>query len=108
MMKTFSLLAFVWNLCLLAEKWNGSSVIWPYFICSFQKSNLDTKEDGDNKESESPNSATPANDDGAAEEGEIRTEEGAEDPDEVYYDKKKSFFDSISCEALERSKGERI
>lgn len=25
--------------------------------------------------------------------------------DEVYYDKKKSFFDSISCEAVERSKG---
>ena len=36
------------------------------------------------------------------EEGEILDEE--EDV-EVYYDKKKSFFDTISCEALERSKG---
>jgi len=36
------------------------------------------------------------------EEGEI-TED-----DEVYYDKKKSFFDSISCEALEREKGNMV
>jgi len=36
------------------------------------------------------------------EEGEI--EEG----DEIYYDKQKSFFDSISCEALERSKGKLV
>ena len=28
-----------------------------------------------------------------------------EEDEEIYYDKKKSFFDSISCEALERSKG---
>ena len=42
--------------------------------------------------------------------GEIKasgsTEDGnAEEGEEVFYDKKKSFFDSISCEALERSKG---
>merc|ERR1712215_487473 len=36
------------------------------------------------------------------EEGEI--EEG----DEIFYDKQKSFFDSISCEALERSKGKLV
>ena len=28
-----------------------------------------------------------------------------EDPDVVHYDKSKSFFDNISCEAVERSKG---
>jgi protein LSM14 len=39
------------------------------------------------------------------EEGEIQ--EGEED-DEIYYDKKKSFFDNISCEALERSKGKMM
>ena len=36
------------------------------------------------------------------EEGEI--EEG----EEIFYDKQKSFFDSISCEALERSKGKLV
>ena len=39
-----------------------------------------------------------------AEEGEIP--EGEDD--EIYYDKKKSFFDNISCEALERSKGNMV
>jgi protein LSM14 len=29
----------------------------------------------------------------------------AEEESEVYYDKTKSFFDNISCEAIERSKG---
>ena len=38
------------------------------------------------------------------EEGEIP--EGEDD--EIYYDKKKSFFDNISCEALERSKGNMV
>ena len=28
-----------------------------------------------------------------------------EEDEEIYYDKKKSFFDNISCEAVERSKG---
>jgi len=37
------------------------------------------------------------------EEGEIQDED-----DEVYYDKQKSFFDNISCEALERSKGKMV
>jgi len=40
------------------------------------------------------------------EEGEIL--DVAEDDDEIFYDKKKSFFDNISCEALERSKGKTI
>lgn len=31
--------------------------------------------------------------------------EPEEDPDVVHYDKTKSFFDNISCEAVERSKG---
>lgn len=39
------------------------------------------------------------------EEGEIQDEE---EDDEIYYDKQKSFFDNISCEALERSKGKMI
>jgi len=39
-----------------------------------------------------------------AEEGEIQEDE----EEEVYYDKQKSFFDSISCEALERSKGKLV
>merc|ERR1740129_2416543 len=40
-----------------------------------------------------------------SEEGEIPDEDEEE---EVYYDKQKSFFDSISCEALERSKGKMV
>jgi len=39
------------------------------------------------------------------EDGEIPDEDEEE---EVYYDKQKSFFDSISCEALERSKGKMV
>nr|CAD7256545.1 unnamed protein product [Timema shepardi] len=31
--------------------------------------------------------------------------EHEEEPQEIYYDKSKSFFDNISCEAVERSKG---
>merc|ERR1719348_523790 len=38
------------------------------------------------------------------EEGEINEDE----EEEVFYDKQKSFFDSISCEALERSKGKMV
>merc|ERR1712018_194561 len=37
------------------------------------------------------------------EEGEI--ENNCDENSEVYYDKKKSFFDSISCEATEKAKG---
>merc|ERR1719461_2833384 len=37
------------------------------------------------------------------EEGEIPDEEV-----EIFYDKQKSFFDNISCEALERSKGKMV
>jgi len=39
---------------------------------------------------------------GKLEDGEI------EDNEEIFYDKQKSFFDSISCEALERSKGKLV
>merc|ERR1719427_1172416 len=31
-----------------------------------------------------------------------------DEEEEVFYDKQKSFFDSISCEALERSKGKLV
>jgi len=41
-------------------------------------------------------------DEGKLEDGEI------EGNDEIFYDKQKSFFDSISCEALERSKGKLV
>ena len=44
------------------------------------------------------------NGEGSADEGEIRDDE--EDDDGAgCYNKSKSFFDSISCEALERAKG---
>jgi len=40
------------------------------------------------------------------EEGEIETDQPKTEPNtEVFYDKKKSFFDSISCESTEKSKG---
>jgi hypothetical protein len=32
-------------------------------------------------------------------------DETEEDPDAISYDKNKSFFDNISCEATERAKG---
>merc|ERR1719447_1666970 len=41
------------------------------------------------------------------ENGDAVVEDQAEE-EEVYYDKQKSFFDSISCEALERSKGKMV
>jgi len=55
-------------------------------------------ENGDHEEDVVDN----VEDDERVEEGEI--EEG----DEIFYDKQKSFFDSISCEALERSKGKLV
>lgn len=46
------------------------------------------------------------NGDKGEEEPEIEDDEGEEEEDgPVYYDQKKSFFDNISCEATERSKG---
>ncbi|XP_005100790.1 protein LSM14 homolog A isoform X2 [Aplysia californica] len=42
------------------------------------------------------------------EDPEVEEDEGEEDEDDpIFYDKKKSFFDNISCEATERSKGHR-
>jgi len=55
-------------------------------------------ENGDNVEDVADN----VENDEKFEEGEI--EEG----DEIFHDKQKSFFDSISCEALERSKGKLV
>eukprot|EP00096_Caligus_rogercresseyi_P016776 TRINITY_DN970_c0_g1_i1.p1 TRINITY_DN970_c0_g1~~TRINITY_DN970_c0_g1_i1.p1 ORF type:complete len:530 (-),score=140.08 TRINITY_DN970_c0_g1_i1:604-2193(-) len=55
------------------------------------------------------NNSTTAASTGSAEwegeEGEIKENNVTEVVEERYYDKSKSFFDSISCEAIERSKG---
>merc|ERR1711863_32639 len=58
-----------------------------------QKSSLESKSNGETAEPEANNEI---------EEGEIEIKD---EQDEVYYDKKKSFFDSISCEATEKAKG---
>ena len=76
-----------------------------------QKANLDddTKEEG--KEGSKPVSESGVDADADdTEEGEVKDTSGAaanaaDEDAEPCYDKKKSFFDSISCEALERSKG---
>lgn len=39
------------------------------------------------------------------ENGTVETENEGDDEQKVFYDKTKSFFDTISCEAVERSKG---
>jgi len=77
-------------------------------LSKLQKTHLETKEEGE-KSSSSPAHDTEA----AAEEGtsEVCDVPADQDPADAagdqaaFYDKKKSFFDSISCEALERSKG---
>merc|ERR1712141_303310 len=58
-----------------------------------QKTALEPKANGETAEPEANNEI---------EEGEIEIKD---EQDEVYYDKKKSFFDSISCEATEKAKG---
>lgn len=62
-----------------------------------QKSSLETK--AANGETDVENNEV--------EEGEVETETKttSEPKEEVFYDKKKSFFDSISCESTEKSKG---
>lgn len=60
---------------------------------------MEGEEEGEKKEP-----AAKPEEDREVEEGEI--EDKAEDP-EVFYDKTKSFFDSISCEALERNKNNK-
>ena len=62
-------------------------------IFVLQKSSLESKSNGETAEPETNNEI---------EEGEIEIKD---EQDEVYYDKKKSFFDSISCEATEKAKG---
>lgn len=52
------------------------------------------------------------NGDKGEEDPEVEEEEGEDDEESgqdetVYYDRKKSFFDNISCEATERTKGQR-
>jgi len=58
-----------------------------------QKTALEPKANGDSE----PEATTEV------EEGEIQATDDA--PEEQFYDKKKSFFDSISCEATEKAKG---
>merc|ERR1711944_263808 len=62
-----------------------------------QKSSLESKPNGETEIDEAKNEV---------EEGEI--ENNCDENSEVYYDKKKSFFDSISCEATEKAKGRSI
>merc|ERR1711949_23244 len=50
-------------------------------------------------------------DDDADDDDDDDDDDDADDDDEdeeIYYDKQKSFFDNISCEALERSKGNMV
>ena len=61
-----------------------------------QKSSLESKPNGETEIDEAKNEV---------EEGEIENNCDDGSNSEVYYDKKKSFFDSISCEATEKAKG---
>jgi len=56
------------------------------------------QENGENEEAETVDVNVESED------GEIHDDEA----EEIFYDKQKSFFDSISCEALERSKGKLV
>ena len=64
-----------------------------FYYLFFQKSSIESKPEN----GESDKSATEL------EEGEVEPETPEVEP-EQFYDKKKSFFDSISCEATEKSK----
>jgi len=51
----------------------------------------------------------PLNGDKAEEDPEVEEDEVEEEEEEpIFYDQKKSFFDNISCDATERSKGARV
>ncbi|TRY61687.1 hypothetical protein TCAL_09094 [Tigriopus californicus] len=69
-------------------------------LSKLQKIGLEASVEGEEEGEKKEPTAKPE-EDREIEEGEI--EDKAEDP-EVFYDKTKSFFDSISCEALERNK----
>lgn len=47
----------------------------------------------------------PVRVDSGNETGVVENENEGDDEQKVFYDKTKSFFDTISCEAVERSKG---
>lgn len=65
-----------------------------------QKSSIESKANGETASTDDP--AAPSTE---IEDGEIEPSAGDSSPvPEVFYDKKKSFFDSISCEATEKSK----
>lgn len=55
--------------------------------------------DGEQVVAKKPNRIDSGNESGVVE------TENEDDDQKVFYDKSKSFFDSISCEAVERSKG---
>ena len=63
----------------------------------------DTTPDVQQEENGEEEVAVDVEDVQVGEEGEIQDED-----EEIYYDKQKSFFDNISCEALERSKGNMV
>jgi protein LSM14 len=64
------------------------------FCSKFEKANLEGR-NGEPDEEHHPE----------VEEGDVAAEPDGDKPVEQYYDKRKSFFDNISCESLERSKG---
>lgn len=63
-----------------------------------QKSSIESKANGETTTS------TDAPESTEVEDGEIEPAAATDDVSEVFYDKKKSFFDSISCEATEKAK----
>lgn len=69
--------------------------VFPVFRCRSQlaKTKIDSGTDNEKKDDS-------GNETGAGE------GEPEEEPEIVHYDKSKSFFDNISCEAVERSKGQ--
>lgn len=56
--------------------------------------------DGEQISVKKPNRINSGNDTGI-----LETDNEGDDDQKVFYDKSKSFFDTISCEAVERSKG---
>jgi len=67
---------------------------WVEFVADFPSGPTEPKQNGDVEKKEDSGNETGA--------GEGEPEE---ESDQVFYDKAKSFFDNISCEAVERSKG---
>jgi len=75
-------------------------------LSKLNKTKLDDATGENGEEAAVPAEGEEKEENAQSEEGEIQ--DGDEEDDEIYYDKQKSFFDNISCEALERSKGKMI